>query len=51
MLGVPYFERNRRFLFPHNKLNPFSIPFSRNVLIKLDKEISEEDIFNLPIAF
>ncbi|GEM_PF-5066625 len=49
--GVPYFERNERFLFPQNKLNPFSLPFSRNVLIKTDKKISEDDIFNLPIAF
>lgn len=51
LTGVPYFERNARFLFPHNKLNPFILPFSRNVLIKPDKEINEKDIFNLPIAF
>lgn len=51
MTGVPYFERNARFLYPHNILNPFKLPFSRNVLIKPDKEFREEDIFSLPIAF
>ncbi|MDR3587948.1 MAG: hypothetical protein P4L59_21950 [Desulfosporosinus sp.] len=51
LTGVPYFERNERFMFPINKLNPFILPFSRNVLIKPEKEIDEADIFNIPIAF
>ncbi|MCB2297942.1 hypothetical protein [Clostridium tagluense] len=51
LTGIPYFESNERFIFPINNLNPFVLPFSRNVLIKSDKEIDESDIFNLPIAF
>lgn len=51
LTGVPYFDRNKRFIFPINNLNPFLLPFSRNVLIKPNKEIDRADIFNLPIAF
>jgi hypothetical protein len=53
LTGVPYFERNMRF--PHDKINPFSLPFSRNVLIKPDMDINDilirKAIFSLPIAF
>ena len=40
-----------RFIFPRNILNPFKLPYSRNILIRPNKEIDTEAIFNLPIAF
>lgn len=53
LTGVPYFERNARF--PQEKINPFILSYSRNVLIKPDFDLSDErvgkSIFNLPIAF
>jgi hypothetical protein len=51
LTGVPYFERNEKSIFPINNLNPFILPYSRNVLIKPDKVIDEADICNLPICF
>lgn len=49
--GVPYFERNKRFLWPTNTLSPFILAHSRNVFIEQDRSIPPRAIYNLPIAF
>ncbi|WP_459195756.1 hypothetical protein [Wukongibacter baidiensis] len=51
LTGVPYFERNSTNLFRQKSLNPFYLPFSRNVLIEPSTSIEKSDIFPLPIAF
>jgi hypothetical protein len=51
--GVPYFERNSRF--NPSKINPFLLPFSRNVLIRpnidIENEQIKEVIFSIPVMF
>lgn len=49
--GVPFFQNNERFLRPVLTLNPFLLSHSRNILIEPTKEFTQEQIFNLPIAF
>ncbi|MEG6523741.1 hypothetical protein [Desulfotomaculum sp. 1211_IL3151] len=53
LTGVPYFERNCRF--PPNQVNPFFLPYSRNVLVKPTVDLEDpqirEIIFNIPVAF